>query len=179
MRPECRCASDWLMIAYLREFIGNTNRKLLVQFKGAENKRDLLVREVVGAQINSYWAHGRLEVPGIRWVCTNNYKFHTFHSVHFHLRLSSRPSFQFSKGLVPRLVLSLWELVHVVPCEISGMCMPGNSVIDTSPSENSAANLQNMHLLHWCTHNQSVQPHLPPPADLIADPPACLGLSVP
>jgi len=43
----------------------NTNRKPLVQFKETENKQDLLVREVVGAQINFYWAYGRLEVPEI------------------------------------------------------------------------------------------------------------------
>jgi len=37
------------------------------------------------------------------WVRTNNYKFHTFRSVHFHLSLSPRPSFRFSEGRVPRL----------------------------------------------------------------------------
>ena len=31
-------------------------------------KQDLLAREVVGAHISSYWAHGRLEVPEIKWV---------------------------------------------------------------------------------------------------------------
>jgi len=30
VRPECRCASDWFMIAYLHAFIGNTNRNPLV-----------------------------------------------------------------------------------------------------------------------------------------------------
>jgi len=30
------------MIAWLRTFIGNTNRNPLVQFKETENKRDLL-----------------------------------------------------------------------------------------------------------------------------------------
>ena len=68
-----------------------------------QNKWDLLAREVVGALISSYWAHGRLEVPEIKWVRTNNYKFHTFHSVHIDPSLSLRPSFRFSKGLVPRL----------------------------------------------------------------------------
>ena len=33
--------------------------------------------------MSSYGAHGRLEVPEIKWVRTNNYKFHTFRSVHF------------------------------------------------------------------------------------------------
>jgi len=61
------------------------------------------VREVVGALINSYWAHGQLEVPEIKWVQTNNYKFHTFCSVHFNPSLSPRPSFRFPEGLVPRL----------------------------------------------------------------------------
>ena len=92
MRPECRRASDWFMIACQHVFIGNTNHKLLVQFKETENK-DMLAREVVGAQISFYWAYGRLEVPEIKWVRTNNYKFHTFRSVHFHLSLSPRPSF--------------------------------------------------------------------------------------
>ena len=46
-------------------------------------QRDLLAREVIGALISSYWAHGRLEVPEIKWVRTNNYEFHTFRSVHF------------------------------------------------------------------------------------------------
>ena len=64
-----------------------------IQFKETENKQDLLAREVVGAQISFYWAYGRLEVPEIMWVQTNNYKFHTFRSVHFHLSLSLRPSF--------------------------------------------------------------------------------------
>jgi len=53
--------------------------------------------------ISSYWAHGQLEVPEIKWVRTNNYKFHTFRLVHFDLSLSPRPSFWFSKGQVPRL----------------------------------------------------------------------------
>ena len=79
------------------------NRKPLVQFKEAENKQDPLAREVVGAQISFYWAYGWLEVPEIMWVRTNDYKFHTFRSVHFHLSLSPRPSFRFSEGLVPRL----------------------------------------------------------------------------
>jgi len=68
LRPECRCASDWFMIACLCAFIGNTNRNPLLQFKETENKRDLRAREVVGALISSYWAHGRLEVPEIKWV---------------------------------------------------------------------------------------------------------------
>jgi len=68
-----------------------------------QKKWDLQAREIVGAQICSYWAHRRLEVPEIKWVQTNNYKFHTFRLVHFHLNLSPRPSLQFSKGLVPRL----------------------------------------------------------------------------
>jgi len=55
------------MIACLCTFIGNTNRNLLVQFKETENKRDLLAR-VVEALISSYWAHGRLEVSGKKWV---------------------------------------------------------------------------------------------------------------
>jgi len=42
------------------------------------------VIEVVGAQISSYWAHGWLEVPELKWVQTSDYKFHTFRSVHFH-----------------------------------------------------------------------------------------------
>jgi len=92
------------MIACLCTFIGNTNRNPLVQFKETKNKWDLLAREVVvWAQISSYWAHGWLEVPEIKWVRTNNYKFHTFRSVRFDPGLSPRPSFRFSKGLVPRL----------------------------------------------------------------------------
>jgi len=71
--------------------------------QGDQNKRDLLAREVVGTLISSYGAHGRLEVPEIKWVWTNNYKFHTFRSVHFDSSLSPRPSFRFSEGLVPRL----------------------------------------------------------------------------
>ena len=58
VHPECKCASDWFMIACLHAFIGNTNRNLLVQFKEVENKRDLLAREVVGPQLSPYWAHG-------------------------------------------------------------------------------------------------------------------------
>jgi len=38
LRLECRCASDWFMIVCQRVFIGNTNCKLLVQFKETENK---------------------------------------------------------------------------------------------------------------------------------------------
>ena len=68
MRPECRRASDWFVIACLCAFIGNTNRNPLVQFKETKNKRDLLVREVVGAHISSYWVNGQLEVPEIKWV---------------------------------------------------------------------------------------------------------------
>ena len=60
--PECRRTSNWFMIACLHTFIGNTNRNPLVQLKETENKRDLLVREVVGAQISSHWVHGQLEV---------------------------------------------------------------------------------------------------------------------
>ena len=63
------------------------------------------MREVVGAQISSYWTHGRLEVPQIKWVWTNNHKFHTFRLVHFDPSLSPRPSFRFSKGLVQRLLM--------------------------------------------------------------------------
>jgi len=40
------------MIACLYVFIGNTNRN--PKFNETENKRDLLAREVVGAQISSY-----------------------------------------------------------------------------------------------------------------------------
>ena len=54
VRPECRCASDWFMIACQRAFIGNTNCNLLVQFKETENKQDLLVRKVVGTHISFY-----------------------------------------------------------------------------------------------------------------------------
>ena len=68
MRPECRRASDWFVIACLCAFIGNTNRNPLVQFKETKNKRDLLVREVVGAHRSSYWVNGQLEVPEIKWV---------------------------------------------------------------------------------------------------------------
>ena len=106
VRPECRHASDWFMIAYLHAFIGNTNRNPLVQVKETENKWDLLAR-VVGAQISSYGVHRWLEVSQTKWVRTNNYKFHTFRSVHFDPSLSPRPSFRFSEGLVPRLLLSL------------------------------------------------------------------------
>jgi len=56
------------MIACLCTFIGNTNCNLLVKLKETENKRDLLARDVVGALIRSYWAHGRLEVPENKWV---------------------------------------------------------------------------------------------------------------
>jgi len=53
------------MIACLHVFIRNKNCNPLVQFKETENKQNLLAREVVGAQISSYWAHGRLET---KWV---------------------------------------------------------------------------------------------------------------
>jgi len=76
------------MIACLCAFIGNTNHNPLVWFKETENKWDLLAREVVGALISSYWAHGRLEVPEIKWARTNNYKFHTFRLVQFDPSLS-------------------------------------------------------------------------------------------
>ena len=66
---------------------------VLLEIQETENKWDLVARKVVGAQICSYWAQGRLEVPEIKWVRTNNYKFHTFRLVHFHLSLSPRPSF--------------------------------------------------------------------------------------
>ena len=72
------------MIACLCAFIGNTNRN---QLKETENKQDLLARDVVGALISSYWAHGWLEVPEIKWLIITN-------SIH---------SAQFSEGLVPRL----------------------------------------------------------------------------
>jgi len=62
------------------------------------------VREVVGAQLSRCWANRRLEAPELKWVRTNNYKFHTFRSVHFNPSLSPRPSFRFSEGLVPRLL---------------------------------------------------------------------------
>jgi len=68
LHPECRRASDWFMIACQCAFIGNTNRKPLVQFKETENKQDLLAREVVGAQISFYWAYRWLEVPEIMWA---------------------------------------------------------------------------------------------------------------
>jgi len=71
--PECRRASNWFITAYLHVFIGNTNSHPLVQFKETKNKWDLLAKEVVRAQISSYWAHRRLEVPEIKWVQTNNY----------------------------------------------------------------------------------------------------------
>ena len=71
---------------------------------GSAGEWDLLAREVVGAQLSSYWAHRRLEVPEIKWVQTNNYKFHTFRSIHFNPSQSPRPSFQFSEGLVLRLI---------------------------------------------------------------------------
>ena len=103
------------MIAYLHAFIGNTNRNPLVQVKETENKWDLLAR-VVGAQISSYGVHRWLEVSQTKWVRTNNYKFHTFRSVHFDPSLSPRPSFRFSEGLVPRLLLSLWSVLP--PCDI-------------------------------------------------------------
>ena len=51
------------------------------------------------------------------WVRTNNYKFHTFHSVHFHSAESPRPSFRFSEGLVPRLP-KVYSLVKVVRVQI-------------------------------------------------------------
>ena len=38
----------------------------------------IVARVVVGAQLSSYWANRWLEVPEIKWVWTNNYKFHTF-----------------------------------------------------------------------------------------------------
>jgi len=43
----------------------------------------MLVREVFGAKLSPCWANGQLEGPEIKWVQTNNYKFHTFHLVHF------------------------------------------------------------------------------------------------
>ena len=66
MRPDCRCVSDWFVIACSRAFIGSTNRKQLVQSKETENKWDLLARSVVGTQISSYWAQRGLEVPEIK-----------------------------------------------------------------------------------------------------------------
>ena len=104
VRPECRHASDWFTIACLCAFIGNTSRNLLVQFKETKNKQDLLVRVVVGAQISSYWANRMARIPEMKWVRSNNNKFHTFRSVHFHFSISLRPSFRFSEGLVPRLI---------------------------------------------------------------------------
>jgi len=66
LRPECRRTSNRFMIACLCVFIGNITRNPLIQFKETENKQDLLVREVVGALISSYWAHRWLEVPEIK-----------------------------------------------------------------------------------------------------------------
>jgi len=57
-----------------------------------EKKWDLLVREVVRAQLSPYWAHRWLEVPE-----ANIYKFHTFWLLHFHPSLSTRPSFRSSE----------------------------------------------------------------------------------
>ena len=94
------------MIACLCALIGNTNRNPLVQLKETKNKQDVLARDVVGARISSYWAHGR-QGPAIKWVRTNNYKFDTFRSIHFDPSLSPRPSFRFSEGLVPRLAKKL------------------------------------------------------------------------
>ena len=56
------------------------------------------MRVVVEAQLSPYWAHGQLEVPEIKWVLTNNYKFHIFRSVHCHPSLSPRLSFWFFRG---------------------------------------------------------------------------------
>ena len=89
-------------------------------------RRDLLAREVVGALISSYLAHGRLEVSvslsymytsGLRFVFPINAhrhaimnqseaRLHSRRSVHFRpsLHVSPIPSFRFSEGLVPRLV---------------------------------------------------------------------------
>jgi len=67
--------------------------------------------------------------PEIKWVRTNNYKFHTFHLVHFRLSLSPRPSFQISEGLVLRLAdtLATWQLRQrkevQTPCTVA--CMEG------------------------------------------------------
>jgi len=80
-----------------------------------ENKWDLLVREVVGAQISPYWAHGRLEVPEMKWVRTNN--TNSIHSAQY----TSTPAYlpdppsDFSEGLVPRL--NLYSLLNVKPLE--------------------------------------------------------------
>jgi len=77
LRPECRHASDWFMIACLCAFIGNTNPNPLVQFKETENKQDLLAREVAGALISSHWAHKWLEVPEIKWIRTITNSIHS------------------------------------------------------------------------------------------------------
>ena len=105
--PECRCPSDaWVHDCMPTRVYWKYKPQTASTVKETEKgKQDLLGREVVGAQISFYWAYGRLEVPEIMWVRTNNYKFHTFRSVHFHLSLSPRPSFRFSEGLVPRLRL--------------------------------------------------------------------------
>jgi len=52
-----------LMCVYLKYKLQPTS---IVQ--EIKSERDLLVREVVGALISSNWAHGRLEVPEIKWV---------------------------------------------------------------------------------------------------------------
>ena len=111
------------MIACLCAFIGNTNRNPLVLFKETENRRNLLARDVVGALISSYWAHGRLEVPEKKWVRTNNYKFHTFRLLHFDPCLSPRPSFRFSEGLVPRLMAQHLKPPGVLDPKVQG-CIP-------------------------------------------------------
>ena len=71
------------MHAYARLVEIQTATRLVYILKEIENKRNLLAREVAGALISSYRAHGRLEVPEIKWARTNNYKFYTFRSVHF------------------------------------------------------------------------------------------------
>ena len=92
MHPECRRTSDWFMIACLHAFIGNTNHKLQVQLKEAK---------ISGICQQESLEHSLALIgptDSQKWVQTNNYKFHTFCSVHFHPSLSPRPSFRFFRG---------------------------------------------------------------------------------
>jgi len=98
---------------------------LEIQFKETENKWDLLVREVVEAQLSPYWAHGWLEVPEIKWVLTNNYKFHTFRSVHCHPSLSPRLSFRFFRGSGSKTTFGCSNMVMVWDTHTSGWPRPG------------------------------------------------------
>jgi len=71
-----------------------------------ENKRDLLAKEVVEVQLSPNWADGRLDVPEIKWVQTNNYKFQC-------------NQYLLTKWLVHRHYTSPNNLRHTAACTVT------------------------------------------------------------